>query len=62
MNDEDSWASWEHWPEQLGERASAVVEQVRTGASSEALDTIDGMIADLNTRRATVAELANALD
>jgi hypothetical protein len=55
-------SSWEQWPEQMAQEARSVVEYVHTGAPVEAMAGLDKMIVELNARRATVAELANALD
>ncbi|GGP87661.1 hypothetical protein GCM10010185_71600 [Saccharothrix coeruleofusca] len=39
-----------------------MVELVGSGATQEALAVLDRMIADLDARRAVIADVANALD
>jgi hypothetical protein len=53
--------SWEQWPDQVTQEATAVVERVRTGAPVEALAALDKMVVEINERRAVLAELANAM-
>ncbi|MBP2335110.1 hypothetical protein JOF41_001288 [Saccharothrix coeruleofusca] len=55
-------SSWEQWPQEIGEQAAEVVELVGSGATQEALAVLDRMIADLDARRAVIADVANALD
>lgn len=54
--------SWEQWPQEIGEQAAEVVELVGSGATQDALATLDRMISDLNARRAVISDVANALD
>ncbi len=60
--EEPATGSWERWPEEMSRQAESVVEHVRAGSPLEAMDALDRMIVDLNSRRATVAELANTMD
>ena len=62
MTEDNGSTSWEQWPRQCGARAQEVVSLVERGAPEQALELVDGMIADLDSRRGMLAELANDLD
>lgn len=51
--------SWAEWPEAMAEQARTVRSCVESSNPSEALDLLDAMIADLDSRRGIVADLAN---
>lgn len=62
-NVDQGWAAgeqpWEAWPELLAGTAREILGEIRAGHPEGAVNLLDGLLADLEARRRTLAELAN---
>ena len=54
--------SWDSLPQRLADTARQVAAELHEGRPGTALDLVDSMIAELNTRRRFLAELVNVDD
>ncbi len=51
--------SWQQWPEGLRLRGHQILGQLRSGHPEHAVDLLDELLADLLSRRETLADSAN---